>query len=105
MLFCEARRKLSLSFFWDDEKAEMRLFPQKKIRCNLPVQTNATRRSPTSITKKMQVQGPDVHRWGFFGRVNRRKWRVEGVRGVCRAQFEVAETTEQVFVGLRFKFC
>ena len=29
---------------------------------------------------------------------------LEGVRGVCRAQFEVAETTEQVFVGLRFRF-
>ena len=26
------------------------------------------------------------------------------VRGVYRVQFEVAETTEQVFVGLRFKF-
>ena len=29
---------------------------------------------------------------------------LEGVRGVYRVQFEVAETTEQVFVGLRFKF-
>ena len=51
----------------------------------------------------MQVQGPDVYHRGFG---YMRKWRACGVCIVysTAVQFEVAETMEQVFVGLRFKF-
>jgi hypothetical protein len=48
-------------------------------------------RFSTSITKKMKVQGSKISCWGFG---NMKYPEVEGARGVCRVQFEVAKAME-----------